>query len=98
MATVITDNGGELGGQFDELLQRCYIDHRLTSPHHPQSNGLTERFNETLSVALRKMVSDHPEDWDTHLPTILMGYRGSIQASMETGGHPFQPILPAAWL
>ncbi|DBB05630.1 TPA: hypothetical protein ACH3X1_012247 [Trebouxia sp. C0004] len=27
------------------------------------------------------MVTNHPEDWDMHLPAILMGYRGSIQAS-----------------
>ena len=27
------------------------------------------------------MVADHPQDWDKHLPTILMGYRGSTQAS-----------------
>ena len=80
-ATVISDRGGELSGSFEELLDRCFIDHRLTSPHHPQSNGLTERLNETLTIALRKMVTDHPEDWDMHLPAILMGYRGSIQAS-----------------
>ncbi|KAL0027752.1 hypothetical protein WJX77_002875 [Trebouxia sp. C0004] len=91
VATVISDRGRELSGSFEELLDRCFIDHRLTSPHHPQSNGLTERFNETLTIALRKMVTDHPEDWDMHLPAILMGYRGSIQAS--TRFSPFY-LLP----
>ena len=81
VATVISDRGGELSGSFEALLDRCFIDHCLTSPHHPQSNGLTKRFNETLTIALHKMVADHPENWDMHLPANLMGYRGSIQAS-----------------
>ena len=55
VATVISDRGGELSGSFEELLDRCFIDHRLTSPHHPHSNGLTERFNETLTIALRQI-------------------------------------------
>ena len=50
-------------------------------PSSPSVNGMTERFNETLIVALRRMVADHQQDWDKHLPTIPMGYRGSIQAS-----------------
>ena len=83
VAEVVTNQGRELQGEFQSLLDSCYIDHRLTSPHHPQSNGLTERFNETLSIALRKMVQDHPEDWDMHVPSILLGYRASIQASTQ---------------
>ena len=81
VAEVVSDQGRELQGAFQDLLDRCHIDQRLTSAHHPQSNGLTERFNETLTIALRKMVTEHPEDWDTYLPTILLGYRASIQAS-----------------
>ena len=50
VAEVVTDQGRELQGEFQTLLDSFYIDHRLTSPHHPQSNGLTERFNETLSI------------------------------------------------
>ncbi len=81
VATVISDCRGGLSGSFDKLLDQGFIDHRLTSPRHPQSNGLTQQFNERLTIALCKMLTDHPEDWDMHLPAILMGYRGSIQAS-----------------
>ena len=81
VSTVISDCGGELAGRFHELLERCFIDHRHTSPYHPQSNGLTERWNATLVMALQKMVNDNPGLWDTLLPTILMGYRGSMQAA-----------------
>ena len=40
---VVIDQGGEFQGDFQELLDRPRIDHRLTSPYHPPANGLTER-------------------------------------------------------
>lgn len=82
-AKCTTDHGGEFEGAFQDLLERCHIDHRLSSPYHPQANGLTERFNQTLGRALKKMVGQYPEFWDKHIPTILLGYRGSIQASTK---------------
>ena len=60
----------------------------FTGTHGFLSNGLTERFNETLTRALLKLVHDHPEDWDTYLSTVLLGYRASIQASTK-----FVPFL-----
>ena len=95
---VLSDNGGEFQGDFEQLLQSCCIDHRLTSPNHPAANGLVERFNGTLVTALRKCVGEHPEDWDEWIPAVLLGYRCSVQAS--TRFSPFymlyarQPILP----
>ena len=80
-AEVVSDQGGEFQGAFQDLLDRFYIDHRLTSPYHPQANGLTERFNQTLIRSLTKMTQESPDDWDVHLPTVLLGYRATIQAS-----------------
>ena len=48
-----------------------------------QTNGLTERFNQTLSRCLSKMVSEDQTDWDEKLDTVLMGYRASRQASTK---------------
>ena len=52
-----------------------------------QTNGLTERFNQTLSRSLAKLVNEEQNDWDTHLETILCAYRVSKQKS--TGYSPF---------
>ena len=78
---VLSDNGGEFLGEFDKLLQDFRIDHKLSSPNHPQTNGLVERFNGTLCSALRKCVGNNPRQWDQLIPTVLMGYRSSVQAS-----------------
>ena len=40
---VLSDNGLEFKGDFDNLLVRYGIDHHCTAPNHPQTNGLTEK-------------------------------------------------------
>lgn len=52
-----------------------------TTPLHPQSHGLVERFNRTLARQLAIFTADHQRDWDTHLPFILMAHRSAVQDS-----------------
>jgi transposase InsO family protein len=49
--------------------------HLRTAPYHPQTNGMTERFNGTLCNALSKMATHWQEDWDTFIPAVLYSYR-----------------------
>ena len=80
---VVTDKGGEFQGEFRTVLDKYGIDHRLTSPYHPQAHGLTERANQALTKALVKMTKEDPHNWDKQIPTILMGYRATKQASTK---------------
>lgn len=80
---VVSDNGGEFKGEFEQLLQECSIDHRLTAPNHPQANGLVERYNATLATALRKMVGSKPKEWDEWIPTVLLGYRSGRHSTTQ---------------
>ena len=57
-----------------------------TTAYHPQTNGLTERFNRMLTDMLAKRVEKNGRDWDTYLPFVLFAYRASMQKSM---GHHF---------
>ncbi len=45
-----------------------------TSPYHPQTDGLVERFNQTLKNMLQKFVADTGCDWDKWLPFVLFAY------------------------
>lgn len=38
---------------FDARCRRAGIEHRLTKPFHPQTNGMVERFNRRLAEAIR---------------------------------------------
>ena len=48
-----------------------------------QTNGLTERFNQTLVRSLGKLANDDHDNWDDQIDMILMGYRASRQASTK---------------
>lgn len=101
-AELVTDQGTEWGGEFHELLQLSFIDHRRTSAYRPQADGLAERVVQTMKRCLDK-VCDSPEKkttWDLELPWVALGYRCSPQKS--TGLSPFQmlyattPHIPVA--
>ena len=42
-----------------------------TTAHHPQCNGMVERFNRTSKTMLRKHVSQFGMQWDTYLSGVL---------------------------
>ena len=46
-------------------------------------HGLTERFNQTISRCLAKLVDESQTNWDEKINTVLMGYRASRQASTK---------------
>ena len=82
----------------DELCQLMGVKCNITSAYHPQSNGLDERFNQTLQRQLLKYTSEEQNKWDLYLDAILFSYRVSRQDSTRVS--PFmlvygrQPRLP----
>ena len=56
--------------------------HKLnTTAYHPQTDGLVERYNRTLTSMLAKTVEKGGAEWDEQLPYVLFAYRASQQAS-----------------
>ena len=58
-----------------------------TTSYHPQTDGLVERFNQTLLDMLAKTTNGTGKDWDVQLPFVLYAYRSSIHSS--TAESPF---------
>ena len=54
-----------------------------TTVYHPQTDGLAERFNRSLTDMLAKRVERSGRDWDAHLPFVLFVYRASLQESTK---------------
>ncbi|KAL0156516.1 hypothetical protein M9458_047762, partial [Cirrhinus mrigala] len=86
---ILTDQGTNFTSQLmRQFQQQLGIKSIRTSPYHPQTDGLVERFNQTLKTMLRKFVADTGRDWDKWLPFLLFAYREVPQAS--TGFSPFE--------
>jgi transposase InsO family protein len=62
-----------------------------TSAYHPETDGLTERFNGTLTTMLSHYTSENQDDWDVHVPYVLYAYRTSKHSA--TGETPFRLIF-----
>ena len=64
-----------------EVCQLLGIVKTRTTPYHPQSDGLVERFNRTLLNFLSLAASENEQEWDLHLPMVMLAYRTSVQQS-----------------
>ena len=86
---ILTDQGTNFMSKLlKEVYQLLGIRSLRTTPYHPQTDGLTERFNQTLKQMLRKFVDDTGSDWDQWLPYLIFAYREVPQAS--SGFSPFE--------
>ena len=86
---ILTDQGSNFTSQLlAELYRLLHIHPIRMSPYHPQTDGLMERFNQTLKSMLRKAATNEGKDWDKLVPYLLFAYREVPQAS--TGFSPFE--------
>ena len=60
-----------------ELCILCGAHKTKTTPYHPESDGLVERFNRTLLLAMFA-----GRTWDDFLLAVMMAYRSSVHESM----------------
>ena len=86
--TVLTDQGTNFVSQLlKELYRLLGVTVIKTSPYHPQTDGLVERYNRTLKEMLRRVIE---QDRRELLPYVLFSYREVPQES--TGFSPFELI------
>eukprot|EP00731_Ephydatia_muelleri_P013583 Em0007g893a len=86
---ILTDQGSNFTSQLlAELYRLLHIRPIRTSPYHPQTDGLVERFNQTLKSMLRKVATQEGEAWDKLIQYVLFAYREVPQSS--TGFSPFE--------
>ena len=81
---ILTDQGSNFTSKLhSEFYRSLKVQAVRTSPYHPQYDRLVERFNHTLKIMLRKVVTKEGKDWDKFLPYVLFTYREVPQASTD---------------
>jgi hypothetical protein len=102
--TVLTDNGIQFTNQarhkyafkhlFDRICEAHGIEHRLTKPDHPWTNGQAERMNRTLKDATvaRYHYESHQQLREEHLQTFLLAYSGAKRLKTLKGLTPYEFI------
>jgi transposase InsO family protein len=83
---ILTDQGSNFQSQLlAELYKLLHVEAIQTSPYHPQTDGLVERFNQTLKQMLKKTAA---EEGNKLIPFLLFTFREVPQES--TGIAPFE--------
>ena len=86
---LITDQGREFINQINKsLTEKFKTDHRVSTAYHPKTNGLVERYNQTIQRCLIKLVNQEQDNWDEYIDSVLFAYRTSKQKS--TNCTPFE--------
>ena len=90
MPSVIhSDQGREFENKIMQELCLLGGSHKTrTTPYHPESDGMVERFNRTLLVMLGMFAGKNRDDWDDLSPAVMMAYRSSVHES--TGFSPYR--------
>ena len=79
---ILTDRGAPFMAALNKsLYKQCNIRELHTSPMHPQTNSLMERFNRTLCNILASYVNDRHSDWPEYLQAATAAYNHAVQAS-----------------
>ncbi|UYV72318.1 hypothetical protein LAZ67_9002614 [Cordylochernes scorpioides] len=85
---IITDRGRNFMSQtIREINNLNGTIHRFTTAYHPQTNGLTERLNKTLTDMISMYVDVDQKNWDNILPYVTFAYNTARQET--TGYSPF---------
>jgi len=79
---------------FDLVCARNDIDHRLTKPNHPWTNGQVERMNRTIKEATtRRFYYDTHDQLRTHLDAFIGAYNFAKRLKTLKGLTPFEFIV-----
>ncbi|BAK82508.1 transposase [Komagataeibacter medellinensis NBRC 3288] len=104
--TILTDNGILFAEQprnrgtawprsmrFDMICEANGIEHRLTKPNHPWTNGQVARMNRTIKEAtVKRFHYDSHEELRTHLDDFIAAYNFGRRFKTLQGLTPYEYI------
>ena len=79
-----------------DLLKALGINQNVSTAYHPQTDGQTERMNQTVETYLRTFISYHQDDWKDWISLAEFSYNNSVHVTTKQtpffinyGRHPW---------
>ena len=82
-----SDQGTNFGSKLFKEVCKVYRGVKTrTTAYHPQSDGMVERFNQTMAAMLHALCGEEPHSWDQQLMYVCQAYNATKHAA--TGVEP----------
>src|SRR5580693_1389440 len=86
-----TDRGPQFTSEVMRRICESFgIEQAMSTAYHPQTDGQTERVNQSLEEMLRIYCEKKPEEWSIYLPMAEFAYNDHLHTS--TKKTPFQAL------
>jgi len=86
---IISDRDPKFTSRFwKALFEKLGTKLAMSTSHHPQTDGQTERMNRTMEEMLRAYTNYQQNNWDELLPAVEFAYNNS--KNLSTGFTPFE--------
>ena len=78
-AVILSDQGSHFRNQLMENIRLLIgYNHIYSTPYHPQTNGIVERFNATFIPQIAKLQDTRDNNWDEYLQAVVFAYNTGI--------------------
>ena len=99
-ASIVSDRDSRFTSLFWRSLWRLLgTQLKMSTSHHPQTDGQTERANRVLEEALRAYINKSHRDWDERLPLLEFAVNSAVSSTtgrsafeMNCGENPPLPV------
>ena len=89
---ILSDRDPKFTSKFwARLMDLCGIHTKMSTSHHPQTDGISEVMNRLIENYIRCYCSFHQHDWDELLPAAEFAHNSAL--SVDLGASPFEVDL-----